>query len=67
MSAKKANELREMTAEELRVHLRNLRDEHLHLRIKKSLGQIEQFHRFKEIRREIARTITILKQKEAEE
>jgi len=67
MATRKARDLRDMTSKELHVRLKELKDEYFHLRIKKALGQVEQTHRFPEIRREIARTITILKQKEMAE
>jgi len=64
---KKARDIRELTPKEREVRLRELKDEYFKLRIAKQLGQVEQFHRFKEIRREIARVMTIMREEKAKE
>ncbi|MEO0181054.1 MAG: 50S ribosomal protein L29 [candidate division WOR-3 bacterium] len=64
---KKAKEIRELTPKERETRLRELKDEYFKLRIAKQLGQVQQFHRFKEIRREIARLMTIMRESEGEE
>ncbi|MEO0139993.1 MAG: 50S ribosomal protein L29 [candidate division WOR-3 bacterium] len=64
---KKAKEIRELTPKERETRLRELKDEYFKLRIAKQLGQVQQFHRFKEIRREIARLMTIMRESGGEE
>ncbi len=55
-----ADELREKTEEELNDHLVDLRKEQLQLRIQKSMGQLNQTHRLREVSREVARVKTVL-------
>ena len=59
-----AKDIREMSEPEIAKKLREKRDEHLNLRLRKQTGQVEHPHKFKELRREIARLETILKEKE---
>ena len=54
-----AIELREKSAEELDDHLIDLRKEQLKLKIQKSMGQLNETHRLRQISREIARIKTI--------
>lgn len=56
-------DIREMSEAEIDKKLRDTRNEHLDLNLKKQTGQIEHPHRFTELRREIARLETILKEK----
>ncbi|MEM8868293.1 MAG: 50S ribosomal protein L29 [Verrucomicrobiota bacterium] len=60
MSTKK---IREMSEAEIEKKLRDTRDEQVELRMRKQTGQVEHPHRFTELRREIARLETILKEK----
>lgn len=59
----KAVELRKKGAEELGKHLVELQHEQFKLRMSKATGQLARTHRVKEVRREIARTRTIIEQK----
>jgi large subunit ribosomal protein L29 len=43
--------------------LRNARDEHVKMRMSKQTGQVEETHKLKNLRRDIARLETILKEK----
>ncbi len=61
----KANELREKSAEELNGELTALLREQFNLRMQKGIGQMTQSHRFKEIRRDVARIQTVLGEKAA--
>lgn len=63
----KASELREMSKEELISHLNELKEELFNLRVDKAMGRLGQPHRFRLVKREIARVITILKEKEMKE
>jgi len=60
----KARELREMSKDELLARLNELKEELFNLRTDKAMGRLGQPHRFKLVRREIARVLTILKEKE---
>ena len=59
----KANELVEMTAEDLNKQLLELREEQFKLRMAKATGQLGQTHLLKQMKRDIARVKTILQQK----
>ncbi|MGC6423635.1 MAG: 50S ribosomal protein L29 [Lentimonas sp.] len=56
-------DIREMSEAEIEKKLRDARDEHVALRMRKQTGQVEHPHEFKNLRREIARLETILKEK----
>ena len=55
-----ANELRELSTEELTTRLRDLKQEGLNLRLQAATGQLENTARIKAIRREVARVNTVL-------
>jgi large subunit ribosomal protein L29 len=59
----KAVELRDMDVESLRVKSAEIDDELFRMRIKKSMGQLEAPGRMRNIKRERARILTILKEK----
>ena len=59
----KANELRELSLDELAQKLRDLKEEHLSLRTERALGRLGQPHRFRILKRDIARVMTILREK----
>ena len=58
------NEMREKSAQELIDHIAELRREQFSLRMQKAQGQSAQTHQFARVRREIARTATILGQRQ---
>lgn len=58
----KPAQVRELTQEERSQRLRELREELFHLRFQASSGQIEKPHRIREVRRGIARLLTIEKE-----
>lgn len=60
----KANEIRQLSDEEIKQRIKELEEELLNLRFQKSLGQLEKPHKFKAIRRDIARMKTILRERE---
>ena len=49
-----------MTSDELLAKKRDLRQESLHLRLQQQSGQLEQPHRMRLLRREVARIETVL-------
>jgi len=61
----KAKEMREKTMEELKNLLSEWRDEIFKLNVQAVTGQTEQYGRRREIRRNIARALTIVKQQAA--
>ena len=58
-----AKEIRELSESEIEKKLRDTRDSHMNLRLRKQTGQVEHPHEFKQLRQEIARLETILKEK----
>lgn len=52
-----------MSEAEIDKKLRDVRDAHVNLRMRKQTGQVERPHEFTQLRREIARLETILKEK----
>jgi ribosomal protein L29 len=60
----KAVTLREKDTGQLHDLVATLRREHLKLRMQKSQGDEVKIHRFKEIRCEIARVLTVITEKE---
>lgn len=61
----KAMELREFTVEELRAKETELADQLFALRLQKVTGQLESPARIRNLRRDMARVLTVLKEKEA--
>ena len=61
----KAAEIRELTVDDLRERARDLDDQIFRLRIQKSMGQLEAPGKVREMRRDLARIKTILREKEA--
>ncbi len=59
----KASQIREMTPEELEQKYRELREEHFKLRFQAASGQMEKPHLLGDVRRDIARVLTIMKEK----
>jgi len=57
----KTQELREKTRDELEEIYDDLREELFRLRAQSAVSQLEKSHRVKEVRRTIARVLTILK------
>jgi len=56
-------DIREMSEVEIEKQLRDTRDAQVDLRMRKQTGQVEHPHQFIEMRRQIARLETILKEK----
>jgi large subunit ribosomal protein L29 len=61
----KAAEVRELGLEELRVREKELDDELFRLRIQKSMGQLETPLKLRQLRRDLARVKTVLRQRQA--
>ena len=59
----KASEFRELSLEELETKSRDIRSEAFNVKIKRSTGQLENTAKLKQLRRDIARVETILREK----
>ena len=62
----KAEEVRGLTADQLKDKLADLKKEQFNLRFQKATGQLEKSSRVNEVRKDIARVKTIARQKAAE-
>ncbi|MBE3563249.1 MAG: 50S ribosomal protein L29 [Hydrogenibacillus schlegelii] len=60
----KADELRELTNQELEQKIRAWKEELFNLRFQHATGQLDQPHRLKEVKKNIARAKTILRERE---
>lgn len=60
----KASELREKTIGELNSALLEMREEQFKLRMQRATGQLNGVHAFKNVRRNIARVNTLIKEKQ---
>jgi large subunit ribosomal protein L29 len=63
MKAMKAQELRDQTAEELVDRERDLAEQLFALRLQKVTGQLEKPSRVRQVRKDLARVLTILREK----
>lgn len=60
----KAEQLREQSVDELRARIAELREELFNLRFRNSMKQLDNPLKIREGRREMARLLTVLQQKE---
>ena len=60
----KASEIRELDLSELRAREKDLDDQLFRLRIQKSMGQLEAPAKVRDVRRDLARIKTILREKQ---
>ena len=61
----KIDDVRGMTADQLKDELLNLKREQFNLRFQAATGQLEKTHRANEVRKDIARIKTVLRSKTA--
>jgi large subunit ribosomal protein L29 len=61
----KASQFRDLTVEELQERERELSEQLFALRLQKVTGQLEKPHRVPEVRRDLARVLTVLREKRA--
>jgi len=59
----KTSELREKTVKELNEQLLSLKEEQFNLRMQKSMGQLENTSRIREVKKSIARVKTLITEK----
>jgi large subunit ribosomal protein L29 len=60
----KATDIRELTVDDLRGRVKDLEDQIFRFRIQKSMGQLEAPGKARDLRRDLARILTILREKE---
>lgn len=60
----KAKELREMTPDELQTKLTSLKEELFNLRFQVATGQLDNPMRIRDVRKNIARILTIIRENE---
>ena len=58
-----ANELRNMTADEIRLKIEALKKELFNLRTEAKAGRIEKPHKINDIRKDVARCETVIREK----
>ncbi len=63
----KAAELRDLTVEELILKLAETKEELFNLRFQNATGQLDNYNRLGELKKEIARLNTLLRQHELDE
>ena len=59
----KINELREMSAEKLEKKLGELKEELFNLRFQHAINQLDNPHKIEDVKRDIARVMTIINEK----
>ena len=59
----KVHEIRELNVDELNGKVKDLQDQVFRLRIQKAMGQLDAPHKMRDLRRELARVKTVLKEK----
>ena len=60
----KTKEIRELTEAEAQAKLRDLRQELFNLRLQQQTARLERFSRIREVRRDMARIETILRERQ---
>ena len=61
----KATELKELTVEELNGKLKDLKEELFNLRFQHAINQLDNPHKMTEVKKDIARVLTVLRSKNA--
>ena len=64
MSHVKANSMREMTPDDIRLRLSELREELFNLRFQAATGQLESHGRLRAVKKDIARIYTVMRERE---
>jgi len=60
MAKTKVKDIKDFTNDELKVRLRDLKQEALNLRLQKATGQLENSARIRQVRREAAQVMTVI-------
>ena len=61
----KVKEIREMTSEQLDEKLKELKNELFRLRFQNAINQLDNPHKIADVKRDIARVMTVLREKNA--
>ena len=61
----KVTELRDMTADQLQAKLKELKSELFNLRFQHAINQLDNPHKMTEVKKDIARVLTVLRSKNA--
>ena len=61
----KVTELRDMTADQLQAKLKELKSELFNLRFQHAINQLDNPHKIADVKKDIARVMTILHEKNA--
>ena len=61
----KVTELRDMTADQLQAKLKELKSELFNLRFQHAINQLDNPHRIDDVKKDIARVMTVMRQKNA--
>lgn len=61
----KVTELRDMTAAELQAKLKELKSELFNLRFQHAINQLDNPHKISDVKKDIARVMTVLQEKNA--
>ena len=61
----KVTELRDMTADQLEAKLKELKSELFNLRFQHAINQLENPHKIADVKKDIARVMTVLREKNA--
>ena len=61
----KAKEIRELTSEQLEAKLKELKEELFNLRFQLAINQLDKPHKITEVKHDIARVMTVLREKNA--
>ena len=61
----KATELKDLTSDELNAKLKELKNELFNLRFQNAINQLDNPHRIGEVKKDIARVMTVLNEKNA--
>ena len=61
----RATELRHMTAEELNGKLKELKEQLFNLRFQHAINQLDNPHKIEDVKKDIARVMTVLHEKNA--
>lgn len=57
------DELKAKKPADLKIHEKELREELFKLKLQRTVGQLDKNHRIKEVRKDIARTLTVFNEK----
>ena len=63
----KVNEIRNLSTEEIQAKIKESKEELFNLRFQQATGNLEKPHRIKELRHDVARIKTVIKERELNE